>query len=676
MCLLGAPGARVQAGDATDRRIPPYEKRAVVYNLRTSGNSHPPRFVYTLVFAPAGGLRPVEAPGSFLMEQESMRVQFGWGRRALAAAASVWLSSASVFGQAGQPAPATPPTQTVQPAAPATPSTQAPTPAAPSTQAAQPPAANVPGRPLTIDEAVRLALEQNLGVQVERLNPELQQLAITQARTAWTPVLSGGFTGRNQNTPPNSFLSGAANKISQNNIGGNAQIEQLLPFGTSYVVTYDTSRATTNSVFSAFNPQLSGDPTASVVQPLLRWFSIDAFRLQLQTAQKNREIADVALQETIATTIRTVKNAYWDYKYALASLDVARQSLALAQESLRNTRSRVEIGTLAPIDVVEAESEVAQRVQAVILAEAAIGQSEDTLRSLIFDPKTSPDLWNQRLDPTDPVPFQAQTLDVNGAVMRALRERTDLIQSRKALERTGFNERYFRNQTLPDLNLRLDYNSTAVAGRQAITDPNADTFPPPVIGSIVRPYGDLLADVFRSEFPTWTFSVNVSYPLGTSSAEASLARTRLERQQEVTSLRNLELVVTTQVRNAARQLMANSQRVDATRAARVLAERRLEAEEKKFAAGMSTSFLVFQAQRDLSEARNNELRAVLDYTQSQVDYDTVQVAPVSGGASFLAGAGGFTTTTGGTSTAAGGAVAGAGAGGVAGGGAAGGGGPQ
>lgn len=590
-----------------------------------------------------------------------MRVQFGWGRRVLAAAASVWLSSVSAFGQAAQPAPAPPPTQTVQPAAPAT---------TPATQAAQPPApaSNVPTRPLTIDEAVRLALEQNLGIQVERLNPELQQLAITQARTAWVPILSGGFSARNQNTPPNSFLSGAANKISQNNVGGNVQLEQLLPFGTSYVVTYDTSRATTNSVFSAFNPQLSGDLTASVVQPLLRGFSIDAFRLQLQTAQKNREIADVALQETVATTIRTVKNAYWDYKYALASLDVARQSLALAQESLRNTRSRVEIGTLAPIDVVEAESEVAQRVQAVILAEAAIGQSEDTLRSLIFDPKASPDLWNQRLEPSDPVPFQVQKPDVNAAVLRALRERTDLVQSRKALERTGYNERYFRNQTLPDLNLRLDYNSTAVAGKQAITDPDADTFPPPVIGSIVRPYGDLLRDVFGSAFPTWTFSVNVSYPIGTSSADASLARTRLEQQQEMTGLRNLELVVTTQVRNAARQLVANSERVDATRAARVLAERRLEAEEKKFAAGMSTSFLVFQAQRDLSEARNNELRALLDYTQSQVDFETVQVAPVSGGGSFLAGVGGVTTTGGGTSTVGGAAVAGAGAGGTAGGG--------
>jgi outer membrane protein len=291
----------------------------------------------------------------------------------------------------------------------------------------------------------------------------------------------------------------------------------------------------------------------------------------------------------------------------------------------------VEIGTLAPIDVVEAESEVAQREEAVILAEAAIGQAEDQLRSLVFDPNT-PDFWNMRLELTDPVPFQVQTVDVNAAVLNALSQRTDLAQSKKSIERSDLSERFYRNQTLPGVDVRLDYNSTGLAGTQLIRE--GQTFPPPVVGQVQRPYGDLLSDIFSSAFPTWRFSANVSYPIGQSTAEASLARTRLEIRQSQTNLRNLELQITTQVRDAARQLMSNSKRVDATRAARVLAERRLEAEEKKFAAGMSTSFLVFQAQRDLAQARNNELRATLDYTKSQVDFETVQVAPIGGGSGF------------------------------------------
>jgi outer membrane protein TolC len=496
-------------------------------------------------------------------------------------------------------------------------------------------------RPLSVDDAVKLALEQNLNVQVERLSPQLADLAISQARTAWTPAVGGGFTGRTQDTPPSSFLSGGQGKITNRNVGGNLFVSQLTPFGTEYQVTYDTSRATTNNIFTSFNPTLSGNFAFSVAQPLLRGLKIDVYRLQLALARKDKEITDVGLQQTIALTIRQVKNAYWEYKYALASLGVARQSLQLAQESLRDTRARVEIGTLAPIDIVEAESEVASRQQAVIQAEAAIGQTEDRLRALIFDPNT-PQFWNLALDPSDPVPFRVQSVNVNDAVLRALRERTDLIQNRKGLERTTYSERYYRNQTLPDLNVRLDYNATGLAGTQLLREGN--TFPPPVVGEVNRPYGDLLSDIFRSQFPAWTVSVNVSYPIGQSNAEAALATTRLQERQQQINLRSSELNVVTQVRDAGRQLDASSKSVDATRAARVLAERRLDAEEKKFAAGMSTSFLVFQAQRDLSQARINELRAILDYVNAQTDFETVQVAPVAGGGSFTsAGQGGFAT---------------------------------
>jgi outer membrane protein len=494
-----------------------------------------------------------------------------------------------------------------------------------------------PVRQLSIDEAVKLALEQNLNVQIERLNPQLQDLAIAQARTSWTPAFSAGFVGRRADSPPSSFLSGAADKITDTNQGGTLGIQQLLPWGTFYTVNWDNARVTTNNIFTSFNPLLRSNVDASIQQPLLRNFRIDSARHSLQLSQKSREIADVDLQQTIALTIRNVKNAYWDYKYAVASLDVARQSLELAQESLRNTRSRVEIGTLAPIDVVEAEAEVAQREEAVILAEASIGQTEDRLRALIFDPST-PEFWNLRIEATDAVPFQVQAVDVDAAITRALSERTDLAQGKKAIERTSISERYYRNQTLPDLNLQLSYNATALAGTQLVRGPGA--FPPPIIGEEVRSYGSMLRDVFGAAFPTWQFSVNVTYPVGRSSAEAALASTRLQVRQANTNVRNLELQVATQVRDAGRQLVANSKRVDATRAARVLAERRLEAEEKKFAAGMSTSFLVFQAQRDLAQARNNELRATLDYTKSHVDFETVQVAPVGGGGSFGAGAAG------------------------------------
>jgi outer membrane protein len=587
------------------------------------------------------------------MEQVLMGFQFRSGVRVAAAGFAALLTAASASGQSAQTRPAPPPTVQTQ--------------TVPAVQT--PGAATGPVRPLSVDEAVRLALEQNLGVQVSRINPQLQDIGVAQARTAWRPNFTGGVSKQSQDSPPTSFLSGASDKVTSSNSGGNLGVNQLLPWGTTYAVSYDTNRFTTNNSFSSFNPQFGGNFDLAVVQPLLRDFQIDNARYQLLVSRKNVEIADVGLQQTLALTERAVKDAYWEYKYSLASLDVARQSLDLARESLRDTQTRVEIGTLAPIDIIEAQAEVAQREEAVIVAEASIGQSEDVLKSIIFDPNT-PDFWNMRIELTDPVPFQVQAVDVDAAVKRALDERTDLQQSKKSIERTSYGERFFKNQALPAVDARLDYNSTGLAGTQL--QRGTGTFPPPVIGSIDRPYGDLLKDIFTSQFPTWRFSLNISYPIGQSTADASLARTRLENQQSRTNQRNLELQVVTQVRDAGRQLIANSKRVDATRASRVLQERRLEAEEKKFAAGMSTSFLVFQAQRDLSQARNTELRAILDYTKSQVDFETVQIAPISGGTGLTGSAAvssalGTSTTVGaaGATTGAGGATTtGGGVGGV------------
>jgi outer membrane protein TolC len=289
---------------------------------------------------------------------------------------------------------------------------------------------------------------------------------------------------------------------------------------------------------------------------------------------------------------------------------------------------------------------VASREEAVILAEASIGQSEDGLRTLIFDPAT-PDFWTMNLKPTDTAPFQLQAVDLAGATSRAIQERTDLIAARKRLDITDYNLKYFKNQTLPGLNLQFAYNSTGLGGTQLVR--GGDGFPPPVIGTLEKGYWDMMKDVLGAKFPTWQFALNVNYPIGNSIADASYARAKVEKRQTDISLRDLELQVAQQVRDSARTLLANSKRVDATKAARVLAERRLEAEEKKFAAGMSTSFEVFQAQRDLSQARSNELRAVLDYNKSQVDYETVQVAPVSGGG--VSQVGGTSTTLGGAVTA-------------------------
>jgi outer membrane protein TolC len=517
---------------------------------------------------------------------------------------------------------------------------------------AQQPAAE-PARPtktLTIDEAVRLGLENNLDLLVERISPLVQDQNVRQVETAWTPNLTGLFNYNSAEDPPDSLLSGTRETVTTDTLVGNVGVAQLLPWGANYSVGWNNNRLDTNNQFYTFNPRLRSGLALSFEQPLLRNFGTDTTRTQLVIAKRNREISDEQLRSTVVNTVRSVKNAFWELAYAINNLEAQKQSLELARQTLRDNQTRVRVGTMAPIDIVEAESEVARNEEAVIVAESAITQAEDRLRALIYDMK-APDFWTATLEPTGyQGQFQLlQPVSEQEAVTSALQKRSDLIQARKQLENVDTNLKYYRNQVLPQLNFQAELNGAGVGGTELIREPG---FPPgPVIGEADYGFWNVQGDVYSFKYPTWALGVTLSYPLGTSAAETSVARTKLELQQGQLQLQNLELQIATQVRDAARQVNTNVKRVDATRSSRVLAERRLEAEQKKFGVGMSTSFLVFQAQRDLTSARNAELRALVDYAKSRVDYEAIQEAALGGGGISLASGGGALATTVGTQTA-------------------------
>ena len=489
-----------------------------------------------------------------------------------------------------------------------------------------------PVRRLTIEEAAKLALENNLGIRIARYSPQSQDLSVAQARAAWVPTFQDTFQKNSAASPNTNFLAGSlGGKTTSAYFSNSAALAQNTPWGGNYQVGWDGQRSTNNSNFSTFSPQIRSGLSFSVSQPILRNYSIDAARQQVMASIKNREISDIDLQQTIATTMRTVRNAYWNLAYATASLAVQRQSLELAQQSLRDTRARVEIGTTPPIDIVEAESEVATREEAVIVAEAGIKTAEDNLRALVYDPST-PDFWTMTIEAVDIPPFQPITVDVDAAVRNAMDRRTDLRRQTKSLEINDVEIRYLHNQTLPDVSANVDYGLSGLGGLNLVRGPGP--FGPgsgAVVDTIGRSFGATLGDLFANRYPQWTAGVSVSYPIGRSPQEASLARARIDYSQAQAQLKNQQLQVSTQVRESARQVQTNQKRVETTRAARSFADRRLEAEQRKFAAGTSTSFIVFQAQRDLSQARNNELRAILDYNQSVVDLETVQEVPLQGG---------------------------------------------
>ena len=488
---------------------------------------------------------------------------------------------------------------------------------------AQPPARQV--RRLSMDDAVSLALEQNLGIRSERMNPQIEDVAVANAHGAWVPNFTSSLLNNSANSQVTSLFSGGANKISDARFSTEFGLNQVLKTGGSYSVALTSSRATSTNIFNNYNPNLGSNIAVSFTQPLLRDYRIDNYRQQLEVSRKSRDAADVQLRATIAATTRNVKNAYWELAYTIENLKAQQLSLDLAKRLLADNEKKVQIGTMAPIDIVEAQSEVARNEESVIVAEASIRQAEDRLRALIFDPAT-PDFWQLVLEPSQPMPFDVQTVDANAAIVRALANRTDVQLAKNNMERTQIGINFYKNQTLPGISAEVKYQSNATGG-VLLAPANLTQIPStptarPILSQ--RSYGAVLGDVFSSAYPTWSVGLTMSYPIGDSSAETNLARSRLQYSQAETELRNLELQIATEVRDVARAVDTNRKRVETSRVARALAERRLDAEEKKAAAGIQISFFVFQAQRDLDQARTYEVRAVADYNKSLVDFEAVQ----------------------------------------------------
>jgi outer membrane protein len=519
--------------------------------------------------------------------------------------------------------------------------------AAAAQAATQPAAESV--RRLSIDDAVKLALEQNLGIRIQRIDPQIQDVGIAQARSFWAPNLQTNFSKNSQTQQPTSSLAGGATNILNSNFNTALGVNQTLPWGASYAATWNSSRFTTTNQFQSFSPQIGSNLNLQYSQPLLRNFEIDQIRQQVANSKKSRELSDIQLQGVITQTLRNVRNAYWDLSYSINNLKAQQESLALSQQSLRDNQKRVEIGTMAPIDIVQAQAEVASNEERVIVAEANIKAAQDNLRALILDPGT-PDFWTVNFEPTDAPAFTAQAIDVDAAVRNALDKRSDLASAKNSLEQSDINIKYYRNQIKPDVNANITYISTAAGGvLLSPVDFAAIAAGEAVNRTIVsqRGFGSVLGDVFQSQYPNWTVGITVGYPIGSNVSQANLARVRLQYEQAQTQLKNLQLQVATQVRNAARNVQTNQQRVASARASRELQEKKLEAEEKKMAAGMGQTFFVFQAQRDLSLARTAEIQAISDYNKSLVDFEAVQLVPLGGGGVGITAAGSGTLQVGG-----------------------------
>ena len=497
----------------------------------------------------------------------------------------------------------------------------------PNQAAAQPAAAATPDAKieLTLEDAVRRAVENNPDLVIVRLGTEADAARTAQSRAAYTPVF-GTTLGRSSTvTPPSTLLSGEQG-VDVDEWFSSTGVRGRVPWGAgAWSISWDSARTTSTSPFFNFAPSLQSGLEVAFSQPLLRDRAIDATRHQYVIARRNQQISELKFREAVVQTVAAVKQAYWTLKAASANIGVQQQSLQLAEQLARDNRVRVDAGQSPPIDLVQAQAEVAQRRENLIQATAAAGDAEDRLRRLIMRP-ADVSFWQVRLEAIDEPSAPGVVPDVDAAVARALDARYDITRAGHDLENAETDLAYFANQKLPDVRVETSYRGSGLAGTEFL---RAGGFPGTVTGTRRRSFGDALGQAFTPDYPAWSFGVTISYPLGRSYEEAGAARAEIERRQVAQRIAGLRLDAVETVRRAARQVRSNAERKDAARAGASLARERLDVEQRRFEVGLSTTFLVTQAQRDLLQAEVRLLETTLDHESALVHFEAVQQAPPS-----------------------------------------------
>jgi outer membrane protein TolC len=301
---------------------------------------------------------------------------------------------------------------------------------------------------------------------------------------------------------------------------------------------------------------------------------------------------------------------------SINELEVQKDSLRLAQEQLERNRIQVEVGTMAPIEITQARAEVASREEGIIVAQTSIDNNEDALKTMVD--LTSGAYLTARVVPTDQPDFVAVELDLNQEIQQALHQRPEILQERERFSSSQISRDYYRNQMKPQLDLTGSFGSTGLDGRELIYECNPFEAGCEPSGVIEGNGGGALKEAFQFDFRNWSVGANFTLPLGNDVNKALYRQYSLELQQSEARLRDLEARIALEVRQAVRSVQAAIKRIEATRVARELQDEKLQAEQKKFAVGTSTNFQVLEFQKDLTEAKTDEIRAIIDYNKALV----------------------------------------------------------
>jgi len=467
---------------------------------------------------------------------------------------------------------------------------------------------------VSLDDCIARALKDNLGVAIAILGPETSGQAVRQAQERFIPTLSLSIQSQKTENAAYSYLDSPGDSTVNRTRNYNfLTASQVLPTGGTLNVNFTGSRTTTNTRGITIDPRYSSTLSFSLTQPLLRNFGLQVNRREILVARNNLGVSEETLRKTLMDTVYNVESAYWNLVYSIENLDVRRQSLKLAQDLLEKNQRSVEVGTLAPMEVLSAQAEVATREADLIQAETQIKSNEDQLK-LLLHITADEDKTLTAIMPKDRPTYVARTVALDEALAAAIQNRTDLKISEYGLSSDKLNVTYAKNQVLPDLSLTASYSSPGIDGTRIFyignpLDGNIDyTVPGGMTGA--------LSQTFKFTYPNWNLRLNFSLPLANVFSRAALAQAKLNVRQTMLEMESQKDQVYVEVKNAVRSVEANYKRIQAYSKARELAEQKLAAEEEKRRVGLSTNYLVLSYQRDLANARISELNAIVSYNVS------------------------------------------------------------
>lgn len=492
---------------------------------------------------------------------------------------------------------------------------------------------------LTVSDAIRMALEHNREIELERVSVQQAGSDLLSARGGYDPVFSFGASFTRQVNPVTNALGGGNGKITTETFSQDLQVRGLLSSGATYNLFASNQRVDTDNFFANLNPLISTQLGAELRQPLLRNRSVDSLRRRIVVTSKNLDLSDLQFRQRVIDVVTRVQRAYWDLVYARRNVEIAEESLGLARTQLERAKRLVEAGSQAAVDLVQVEAQLRVREESLLVALEGVTVAENSLKLQILPERGAPE-WGQPVIPVDMPQTSEIVWDLEALVKSALEYRPELKQLELKREIADEDIRFLSNQTRPQLDLVVAYTLSGAAG-DLVNRPNPFTsqnqllygrineisgllnlspIPLPQPGSIPGflqgGIGQSLSNLFQNRFNTLRIGLQFEIPYRNRNIQGQLGRARYERRRSLAQRQYQEEAIEAEVRNALQAVRTSQQRIRATEAAVLAAERQLESEQRRYEAGLSTNFLVLTRQQELAEAKGRNLRAQTDYDKA------------------------------------------------------------